>query len=143
MIQEIINGICLALDAEFNTEAETYQIYTEDEKDSLKPPCFSVFCTGQSQNAQTALRCRHSFQFRIRYHPVASESQEECQAISERLGMCLNLIFAGDVKIRGCEMSGSMENGTFIFQVKYDVFSCLLQEPFRMDRLSANTNVKE
>lgn len=142
MIQEVTKGICLAMDKEFNTETETYEIYTE-ERERMNPPCFSVFCIGHSRNAQTALRCRHSFQFHIRYHPAAAERQEECQAVSERLYKCLELISAGDDKIRGREMSGSMEDGVLIFQVKYDMFSCLIPEESRMDRLSVDSKVKE
>ena len=137
----MINGICLALSAEFG---DSYKIYTESVKQGMEEPCFFVLCINPGHKAQITGRYLQSNQFSIQYFPVSSEEPDaECHVVFDRLCMCLELIHAVGAKVRGKEMSGHVEDGVLTFTVEYDAFICLQQEQVEMEQVSVDTNAKE
>lgn len=141
MIRDIMDGICQALSNEFGSR---YEIYTESLPQGMKEPCFFVLCISQGHEAQIKNRYWKKYQFGIHYFPAsAGEPYAECQAVSERLCLCLELIDAGNKKILGKEMNGRVEDSVLIFTIEYDPFICRPLELTAMEKVMTDAKAKE
>ena len=143
MIQDCINGICMAINHEFNVSSREYEIYTESVEQGMKEPCFFVLCINQNHELQIRGRYQRSFPFMIQYFPVSEEPRTECQAVMERLAVCLEQVDMGDAKIHGSHINGQVVDGILNFSVDYVVFACLPVEQSEMEKLETEMNAKE
>lgn len=140
MINQIIDGISVAINSEFG---DSYEIYTESVKQGLEEPCFSILCLNPKIDQFLGKRYFRTNQFCIHYFPSSSEPRSECQAVTERLMDCLELITVTGDKVRGTKMNGEIVDGVLSFFVNYDMF--VYKEKITeqvMENLDYNTGVK-
>ncbi len=142
-LNKIIDGICEALNTEFG---DAYEIYTEDVKQNLTEPCFSVVLVKPSQKQFLGKRYFRQNLFCIHYFPQDKDNAKaECFDVYERLNDCLEYIEVDGDAIRGTNMSPDdfMSDGVMNFIVNYDMFVYKEAdgEP-GMETLEQTTNVK-
>ena len=140
MINEITDGISLAINSDFG---DTYEIYTESIKQGLNEPCFSILCLNPTLEQFMGKRYFRTNQFCIHYFPSSDEKRSECHAVAERLFGVLEYITVGDDLIRGTEMHCEIVDDVLSFFVNYDlyVYKDVDNEEF-METLEQNTIVK-
>lgn len=140
MINNIIDGICVAINDEFG---DTYEIYTENIEQGLKEPCFSILCLNPTVEQFLGKRYFRTNQFCIHYFPKSSEKQFECHQVAERLFECLELITVnGDLK-RGTSFHSEISGGVLSFFVNYDMFVYKYEETTEhMETLEHKSDVK-
>ena len=140
MINSIIEGISISLNAEFG---DNYTTYTENVEQGLKEPCFFVFCINPTNRVFLGKRYFKTHQMCIQYFPVNRDRRkEECNAISERLFDCLEHITVQGSPSRGTQMKFTVEDGVLIFLVNYDMFVYKVEETTAMGELSNNITAK-
>lgn len=120
MINEIIDGICVAINAEFGDD---YEIYTESVEQGLQEPCFSILCLNPTVERFLGKRYFRTNQFCIHYFPKTEERQSECLAVAERLFSCLETITVGGDLIRGNTFHSEISDGVLSFFANYDLFT--------------------
>ena len=120
MINEIIDGISVAINTEFGDD---YEIYTEDIEQGLKEPCFSILCLNPTVEQFLGKRYFRTNQFCIHYFPKSNERRSECNAVAERLFNCLEIITVGGDLIRGTSLHFEISDDVLSFFVNYDLFA--------------------
>ena len=120
MINSIIEGISISLNAEFG---DNYTTYTESVEQGLKEPCFFVFCINPTNRVFLGKRYFKTNQMCIQYFPVDKDrKKEECNAVSERLFDCLEYITVSGDLVRGTKMNAEIVDGVLNFFVNYDFY---------------------
>lgn len=119
MINKIIDGISIALDAEFGSD---YEIYTESIKQGLKEPCFSIICLNPKMNQFLGKRYFKQNQFCIHYFPKTKAKNNESMSVIERMFECLEIITVDGDQCRGVGMNAEIVDGVVSFIVNYDMF---------------------
>lgn len=141
MINKIIDGISIAINAEFGDE---YEIYTESVKQGFEEPCFSILCLKPSINQFLGKRYFRTSQFCIHYFPNTDEPKSECYSVKERLFNALELITVDSDLIRGSEIHSEVVDDVLSFFVNYDFFvSKETEETALMTECDFKTDVKE
>lgn len=140
-LNKIIDGICEALNTEFGDD---FEIYTEDVKQGLKEPCFSVVLLNPSVEQFLGKRYHRNNLFCIHYFPKSKhEAKAECFDVQERLQDCLELIAVDGDLTRGTGMHGEVVEGVLSFFVDYDMFVYKEQETSPvMETIKQSTDVK-
>ncbi len=143
MINKIVDGICEALFQKFDSG---YEIYTEEIRQGLKKPCFSVVLISPTTSQFFGKRYYKTNLFCIHYFPKSqTTANAECFDVVERLTDCLEYITVDGDLIRGTEMHSEIIDGVLSFFVNYDMFVIKKEdeeEPL-MDNIQRTTNVKE
>lgn len=119
MINKIIDGISIALHAEFG---DNYKIYTESVEQDLKEPCFSIVPLNPANTQSLGNRYFRENLFCVHYFPESNEKVAECMDVFERLCDCLEIITVDGCLTRGIKMHGGIENDVLNFFVNYDFF---------------------
>lgn len=120
MINEIIDGICLALNNEFGDE---YEIYTETLKQGLKEPCFSIVCITPTKEQFLGDRYYSTNCFCVHYFPSSAEPNAEINTVRERMFNTLEYITVDGDLIRGTKMTAEVDDsGVLNFIVNYNLF---------------------
>lgn len=142
MIKKIIDGICGALFQEFSSE---YEIYTEEIKQGLKEPCFSVVLLAPTTSKFLGKRYYKTHPFCIHYFPKSqTAAKAECFDVIERLTDCLEYIIVDGDLTRGTGMNSEIIDGVLSFFVNYDMFVIKDQEEqTSMENIKQTTGVKE
>ena len=140
-LNKIIDGVCKALSDEFGAG---YEIYTEDIKQGLEEPCFSVRLISPSTTQFLGKRYYMTNQFCVHYFPKSKTAvNEECFDITDRLTSCLEYITVNGDLTRGTEMSSEIVDGVLSFFVNYDMFVVMEQEEeTSMESLTQTTGMK-
>lgn len=139
MINKIIDGISIALNAEFGND---YEIYTDNIEQGLKEPCFSIVCLNPRMNQFLGKRYFRQNQFCIHYFPKSKESNEAL-AVIERLFGCLEIITVDGDQCRGTGMNVEITGGDVSFIVNYDLFVYKKKEDTStMETYDVKTDVK-
>lgn len=139
MIDKIIDGICVAINDEFGDE---YEIYTEEIKQGLKEPCFSVLCINPMIEQFLGKRYFRSNQFCIHYFPQTNEPRNENLSVIERLYNALeNITIDGDL-CRGTNMHAENVDDVLSFFVNYDMYVYRNKEETMMEDIKHNTTEK-
>lgn len=140
MINSIIEGISISLNAEFG---DNYTTYTESVEQDLKEPCFFVFCINPTNRVFLGKRYFKTNQMCIQYFPADKDrKKEECNAVSERLFDCLEYITVSGDLVRGTKMNAEMVDGVLNFFVNYDFFVYKKEDTVPMEELSESVSVK-
>lgn len=140
MLNEIVEGIAIALHTEFG---DGYEIYQNDVEQGLQEPCF--FITVLKPELSPLLKGRYlaTNPFDIHYFPMTSGDNAELCDAAERMEECLEFITLPD---------GGMLHGTSIsYQIVDDVlhlfvnFNCIVTrriptEP--METVTTDASVK-
>ena len=140
MINKIIDGISVAINAEFGDD---YEIYTESVEQGLNEPCFSILCLNPTNEQFLGRRYFRKNQFCIHYFPQSEEKNKEINEVRERLFECLELITVDGDLCRGTNMSSETSDGVLSFFVNYDMFMYKMQEGTpTMESYDYSTDVK-
>lgn len=140
MINKIIDGISMAINAEFGDD---YEIYTEDIKQGLIEPCFSILCLNPTVEQFLGRRYFRTNQYCIHYFPNSDEKRSECNGIMERLSKCLEIITVDDNLIRGTSIHSEFSEDVLHFFVNYDLFVYKPKDnESKMEVVEINTDVK-
>ena len=119
MIESIKKAIAKAINTEFNSE---YEIYTEDISQGMIEPCFSIVSLLATNQSLLPPRYLRTYSFDIHYFPKdKNNTKSECEAVAERLYLCLELINFVDNTYRGIKMSYEVVEGVLHFFVSYNV----------------------
>lgn len=137
MIQDIIDGISMAIGTEYD---RTFKVYTESIEQGLDEPCFSIFCLNASDVKNAGTRRNRTYPFIIRYFPASDEPIAECLTVMESLYDLLSIIDVGASRLRGTGMDGSIVDGVLQFQVTYAFFLLASKAETSMEELEVNTN---
>ena len=140
MIQKIIDGISISLNAEFGGN---YKIYTESIEQGLKEPCFSILCVNPTNELFMGKKYFRKNLFCIQYFPSSKEEKyAECMEVLERLYDCLEIIKVGDDPQRGTSMHGEVVDSVLNFFVNYDMFVYKVEVADEMETLDLKTDVE-
>ena len=140
MINKIIDGISVAINAEFGDD---YEIYTESVEQGLNEPCFSILCLNPTNEQFLGRRYFRKNQFCIDYFPKGEEKNKEINEVRERLFECLELVTVDGDLCRGTNMSSETSDGVLSFFVNYNMFMYKMQEGTpTMESYDYSTDVK-
>ena len=140
MINKIIDGISISLNAEFGDD---YKIYTESIEQGLKEPCFSILCVNPTNELFRGKRYFRKNLFCIQYFPSRKdEKYAECMEVLERMFDCLEIIKVIDDPQRGTKMHGEVVDGVLNFFVNYDMFVYKVENTDAMETLDLTSNVE-
>lgn len=140
MINKIIDGISISLNAEFGDD---YKIYTESIEQGLKEPCFSIICVNPTNELFRGKRYFRQNLFCIRYFPSKKdEKYAECMEVMERMFDCLEIIKVLSDPQRGTKMHGEMVDDVLHFFVNYDMFVYKVENTDAMETLNLTSNVE-
>lgn len=118
-VNNIIDGICTAINDEFGND---YEIYTEVVEQGLKNPCFTVSCVRSDIAQRLGNRYKRTNLFCIYYFPSDSiEKRLPAQDVKERLYNTLEYITVDNDLTRGTKMEGTIVDNVLSFMVNYDM----------------------
>ncbi len=138
---KIIDGVCKALNDEFGN---AYEVYTEDIRQGLKEPCFSVRLIAPANTQFLGKRYYRTNMFCVHYFPKSkTAANAECFDVAERLISCLEYIAVDGDLTRGTKMTSEMVDGVLSFFVNYDTFVIKEQESETlMENITQTTGMK-
>jgi len=140
MINKIIDGISISLNAEFG---DTYKIYTESIEQGLHEPCFSILCVNPTNELFRGKKYFRENLFCIQYFPSNNdEKYAECMDVLERMFDCLEIIKIQSDPQRGTKMHGEVVDGVLNFFVNYDMFVYKVENKDAMETLDLTQSVK-
>lgn len=144
MINSIIQGISITLDAEFNVKGgKVYETHMEEIKQGLEEPCFFIQCLNPTTELFLGKKYFRQNQFCIQYFPESDDKQTECNAVAERLTWCLEYITVNGDKYRGTKMKSKVVDGVLNFFVNYDCFVYRVEDNTPMEEMTISTQPKE
>lgn len=139
MINKIIDGISIALNAEFG---DAYKIYTENVEQGLKEPCFSIVCVSPNNRQFMGKKYFRQNKFCVHFFPSSDEKVAECMDVLDRLYDCLEIIKVDGEETLGTKMTGEMDSGVLSFLVNYDMFMVKVDEQMNMENLHISQSMK-
>lgn len=122
MNKELMIGISVALDGAFGGQ---YEIYTEENKQDLKMPCFFISLVQPAKTDFPSNRYYMNNQFCIQYIPESETgSNSECVSIAEQMFLTLEEVTPDgeDLPVRGTNMKYEIADGVLNFFVNYNYF---------------------
>ena len=139
MINKIIDGISIALNAEFG---DAYKIYTENVEQGLKEPCFSIVCVSPNNRPFMGKKYSSQNKFCVHFFPSSDEKVAECMDVLDRLYDCLEIIKVDGEETLGTKMTGEMDSGVLSFLVNYDMFMVKVEDQSQMESLNISQSMK-
>lgn len=139
MINNIIDGISIALNTEFGDD---YKIYTESVEQGLIEPCFSIVPVNPNNSQFMGKKYFRQNKFCIHYFPSSDEKVAECMNVLDRLYDCLEIIEVDAKETRGIKMTSEIDGGVLSFFVNYDMFMVKVDEQSQMESLDINQSTK-
>lgn len=139
MINKIIDGISISLNAEFGDD---YKIYTESIEQGLKEPCFSIVCVNPTNELFRGKKYFRKNLFCIQYFPKGEDKRSECMDVLERMFDCLEVIKVDEDLQRGTSMHGEVVDQVLNFFVNYDMFVYKVESTDAMETMDLTSNVK-
>lgn len=140
MTNDVIYSISNTLDREFG-----YEIYMEEIKQGLKEPCFFLNLINSDFKIVTGKKYEKRNQICIQYFPESENLQQECNAVAERLTLCLEYIKdeTGGF-LHGTQMHYQVTDGVLHFFVNYNFHVVKKgKEPEKMKDLTIKEKLKE
>ena len=139
MINKIIDGISISLNAEFGDD---YKIYTESIEQGLKEPCFSIVCVNPTNELFRGKKYFRKNLFCIQYFPKGEDKRSECMDALERMFDCLEVIKVGEDLQGGTSMHGEVVDQVLNFFVNYDMFVYKVESTDAMETMDLTSNVE-
>ena len=139
MINKIIDGISISLNAEFGND---YKIYTESIEQGLKEPCFSIICVNPTNELFIGKKYFRKNLFCIQYFPKGEDKRSECMDVLERMFDCLEVIKVGEDLQRGTSMHGEVVDEVLNFFVNYDMFVYKVESTDVIETMDLASNVE-
>lgn len=116
-VKNVMSAVSAALSGEF----EGYEVFLDDVKQGLFPPCFTVAC-GSSLEQVLGKRYRRDFDIRIHFFPGSENEHTECADAEERLFSALRYINVDGDLLRGEDMSRNYSDGVLTFNVRFGTY---------------------
>lgn len=141
-VNNIIDGICEAINNEFGDD---YEIYTEVVEQGLKNPCFTVSCVRTDITQRLGNRYKRTNLFCVYYFPSDNiEKRLPAQDVKERLYNALEYITVDNDLTRGTKMDGTIVDSVLVFMVNYDmeVFKISNDNDSKMEVIDTSINAK-
>lgn len=141
-VNNIIDGICEAINNEFGDD---YEIYTEVVEQGLKNPCFTVSCVRTDITQRLGNRYKRTNLFCVYYFPSDNiEKRLPAQDVKERLYNALEYITVDNDLTRGTKMDGTIVDNVLVFMVNYDmeVFKVSNDNDSKMEVIDTSINAK-
>lgn len=140
MINSIIEAISFTLVAYFG---DGYTIYTEEDEQGLKEPCFFISTLEPTHNLFHDRRYFKQQQFCIQFFPAnRSREKAECNDIAERLEECLETITVDGDLMHGDKMNHKIVDNVLNFFVNYDCFVIKKRNDELMETLDFKNSLK-
>ena len=139
MINKIIDGISISLNAEFG---DAYKIYTESIEQGLTEPCFSIVCVNPMNELFRGKKYFRKNLFCIQYFPKGEDKWSECMGTAERMFDCLEVIKVGEDLQRGTSMHGEVVDQVLNFFINYDMFVYKAETIDAMEAMNLTPNVE-
>lgn len=119
MLNEIIKGISIALNAAFGGG---YEIYQNDAEQGLQEPCFFIQVLKPELSPLLGRRSMKRNPFDVMYFPTAPGNNAEMFTVAETLLECLALISLpnGDL-LHGTGMNYEVADGVLYFMVNFNL----------------------
>lgn len=116
-VNNVLSAVSQALEAEF----EGYEVYLDDVRQGLAPPCFTVTC-GSSLKQILGKRFRRDFDIKVHFFPSGENEHIECADAEERLFTALRYIEVDGDLLRGEDMSRNYSDGVLTFSVRFGAY---------------------
>ena len=119
MFEEIVEGISCKLNAIFGTG---YQIYSDEVKQGLQEPCFSIELLQPQRVSLLSSRYKQTAPFDISYFPKTDGDSSELLGVADKLLDQMEIITLsnGDM-LRGMDMSTQTVDGVLHFHIIYNL----------------------
>ncbi len=98
VLQQIIDGIILAIRKEFGDDTT---IYLETVKQGLQNPCFFILPSETTKKPIRGERFLYTTFFQVMFLPEKKDGLEECYAVGDRLSFALEVLQLKDGQLRG------------------------------------------
>lgn len=141
MLEQIIDGISIGLDAEFGSD---YKIYSDcDVTQGLIEPCFFIAVLNAVQESPTIGTYSHEYPFDISYFPLKTGDNVEMHNVGLRLFEILEFINLpnGD-KVKGNNLSYSIVDSVLHFKVDYKVHLRSEEQHDMMESVTINEEIE-
>lgn len=139
MINKIIDGISISLNAEFGDD---YKIYTESIEQGLKEPCFSIVCVNPTNELFRARNISGRIFSASSISLKGKTSGQNAWMSWKRMFDCLEVIKVGEDLQRGTSMHGEVVDQVLNFFVNYDMFVYKVESTDAMETMDLTSNVK-
>ncbi|MGL5512133.1 MAG: phage tail terminator family protein [Sporomusa sp.] len=126
MLNDIIDGISIALDAEF----PDYQIYIDDIEQGMKTPCFLIVNLLNRETQKLDNRYLREHSFNVHYFPEnITNPRREVTTVGMQLFDVLEYITVNGSLVRGTSRRHEIVNDVLHFFVDYNVYIHKLKDP--------------
>jgi hypothetical protein len=141
MLNEIIKGISMALNAAFG---DGYEIYQNDVEQGLKEPCFLIAVLKPDISPLQKNRFMNRNPLDVHYFPTSGRNNAELFTMAGDLMECLEFITLpnGDV-LHGTSMSYEVEDGVLHFFVNFNLTLSRPSEETPMETLDVDVEPKK
>lgn len=137
MLNEIIQGVSMKLNAVFG---DGYEIYQNDVEQGLKEPCFFIDVLKPERSPLLKDRYRSRNPLDIHYFPTSGGNNGEMITVAEGLMECLEFITLpnGDL-LHGTSMSYEVVDNVLHFFISYNLTLHRPSDPIPMEILAVET----
>lgn len=141
MVNEIIKGISMKLNAVFG---EGYEIYQNDVEQGLTEPCFFVSVLKPEVSPLLGQRAMRRTPLVIQYFPVDPGDNKDMLDIAERLweGLQFITLLNGDM-LHGTDVSYEIANGVLHFFISFNFPVISKREQSRMGNMKMKTGLEK
>ena len=140
MLNDIVDGISAKLNETFS---DGYEIYTEQVKQGLEPPCFSISLVNPVNVPMLGTRSLQSNLFSVNYYPQSgTDAKSECLDVQDRLFLALEYITVNGDLVRGTNMNGHFVDGVLVCTVNYDIYVRRVADKDIMETIEIENDVK-
>jgi hypothetical protein len=141
LINEIIKGVSMKLNATFGTG---YKIYQNDVEQGLEEPCFFIVVLKPDISLLQKNRFMNRNPLDIQYFPTSGRNNSEMFMMAGDLMECLEFITLpnGDV-LHGTSMSYEVEDGVLHFFVNFNLTLRRPSEETSMETLDVDVEPKK
>lgn len=137
MVNEIIKGISMALNAAFGDE---YEVYANDVEQGLSPGSFFINTLQMSLSPLLGGRTLKTNSFDIHYFPKTIDIHMECYATAETMVDALRMItLPNEDQLLGTGMRYEVQDDALHFFVSYNHTRRITTDETAMDTLDMNT----
>ena len=126
MLNDIINGISVAINAEF----PDLQIYIDEIEQGMQTPCFLIFNLTNRETQKLNNRYLREHSFNVQYFPKSiTKPTREAATVGTKLFDVLEYITVNGALVRGTDRRHELVNDVLHFFVDYDVYIHKLKDP--------------
>lgn len=137
MVNDIFEGVSIALHSAYGDEAEIY--FSTDVQQGLKAPCFLITSISIDRKQITGRRYRQNLPLDISYFPLKQKDNAIMRSIGEVLFDVLEVITLSDGDmLRGRDMSYKITGGVLHFLVTYSAHLRRVEDLPEMEKLKTD-----